>query len=856
MNGSDQENPTEKQAVRDDQLRKFYRREYEVFLDNKEIENLDELSNEQLKDRLRSLSRNYYKLLVKMLKITNINDSVQKKLITTQDILKKRDFEITQAMEKLRDEEEKLRVVFDNAIVGILMIDRDSRIVFTNSNFNDMLGYELDETSELCYDMIIHKDDIEHNRLCFQQLLEGKLSRFRNQNRFVRKNGTTFWGDFSVSPIFDAEQRFTSAIGIIADIDERVRAEEQLKESYRKLKTAQEEIIQLEKKNSAFAMAVTANHEINQPLMILRGNLEMLEMSIAPGNIDPKQKRYIARVLSSMERIQSILDKFKQSTAIRFENYSENTPMVVFSDQDEQKEDLDWQDVLLENNNLFYSLAQNAQAIFFRMSLHDGMLEYISPSVEEMTGYSQEECYEKPYFLNSIIHPDWKEHFSVIWANIIMGKINPYDEFAIQTKDGDTIWILLYLAVIDDILSDPVAVEGIITDITEKKRVLRTLSEERDIFMEGPVTTFKWRSLESGLFLEYVSPNISKYGYMPEDLVGKDYDEWLKIVHPDDVDKIPEKNSRVFDMVRNIHSAEYRIVGPAGQVNWVYDLTGAVRSNLDRVEEFFGYILDITDRKNAELELQRNEHQLREANAAKDKFFSIIAHDLRGPFSSLMGSAELLYTFYDRFDDEKRSNQARRIFTSASQVNNLLDNLLEWSISQSGNIIINAELIKARGVADEIISLLNINAESKGIILRAEIPESQTVFCDRNMFHTILRNLVSNAIKFTSKGGSVTVRCCENGELVEFCVQDTGTGMPLEKVAQLFDPERTLSTVGTAKETGTGLGLLLCKEFVEKNGGAIRVESEEGKGSEFCFSLPRENPQLAIAEKDSGIAGE
>ncbi len=839
MNKPEQGNSTDKQKVRDEQLRKFYRREYEIFLENKEIENLDELSEDQLKDRFRLLNRNYYKMLVKMLKITNINDSVQKKLITTQEILKKRDFEITLAMEKLRDEEEKLRVVFDNAIVGIMMIDRDSRIVFSNSNFNDMLGYDIHETT-LCYESIIHKDDIEHNRLCFLQLLEGKLSRFRNQNRFVREDGSTFWGDFSVSPILDSEQRFTSAIGIIADIDERVRAEEQLKESYRKLKSAQEEIIQLEKKNSAFAMAVTANHEINQPLMILRGNLEMLEMSIAPGHIDPKQKRYIARVLSSMERIQSILDKFKQSTAIRFENYSENTPMVVFSDQNEQKEDIDWQDVLLENNNLFYSLAQNAQAIFFRMSLHDGMLEYVSPSVQDMTGYTQEECYEKPYFLNSIIHPDWKDHFGAIWANIILGKINPYDEIAIQTKDGETIWILLYLAVIDDILSDPVAVEGIITDITEKKRVLRTLSEERDIFMEGPVTTFKWRMLDNGLFLEYVSPNISKYGYRPEDLVGKDYDEWIKIVHPDDVGRIPEKNERVFDMVRNIHSAEYRIVAPNGDIHWVYDLTGAVRSNLDRVEEYFGYILDITDRKKTELELQRNEHQLREANAAKDKFFSIIAHDLRGPFSSLMGSAEMLYTFYDRFDDDKRNAQARRIFTSASQVNNLLDNLLEWSISQSGNIVINPEIIKVGGVVDEIISLLSINADSKGIKLEAEVPKTQIVYCDRNMFHTILRNLVSNAIKFTSSGGSVGIYSRDRGDMIEMCVRDTGTGITKDRILHLFDPDTNLSTIGTAKETGTGLGLILCKEFVERNGGKIKVRSELGKGSEFCFTLPRE----------------
>ncbi len=831
---------SQKQKVRDEELQKFYRREFEIFLENHDAEDLDNLSPDQLKDRLRSLNKNYYKLLVKMLKITNINDSVQNKLITTQDILKKRDVEITQAMEKLREEEEKLRVIFDNAIVGLMMLDCEGNIVFANTNFGDMLGYDQSEVINLSYQQLIHEEDIEHNRLCFHHLLEGKLKKFRNQNRFVRKDSSVFWGDFSVSPILDSELQFTSAIAIIVDIDERVRAEEQLKESYRKLKTAQEEIIQLEKKNSAFAMAVTANHEINQPLMILRGNLEMLEMSMMPGFMEPKQKRYISRVLTSMERIQSILDKFKQSTSIRFENYSENTPMVVFSDVDDSHDNMDWQDVLLENNNLFYSLAQNAQAIFFRMSLTDGVLEYVSPSIQDISGYTPEECYDKPYFLNSIIHPDYKEYFKDIWANIVMGKTNPYDEFAIETKDGECKWILIYLAVIEDILSDPVAVEGIITDITEKKKVLRTLSEERDIFMEGPVTTFKWRANDMGLFLEYVSPNISKYGYSPESLIGKNYHEWLNIVHPEDIGNIPEKNERVFEIGHNIQSAEYRIVSPDHAIRWVYDLTGAVRgNNADTVEEFFGYILDITDRKVVEIELLRREMQLRQANATKNKFFSIIAHDLRGPFSSLMGSAELLYTFYDRFDDEKKIKQARTIYTAASQVNNLLDNLLEWSISQAGNIVINQERVNAKQVVDEIINLLNITAETKGIELRSSTSEKHEIFCDKNMFQTIIRNLVSNAIKFTSAGGYVEVSSRHNGDLIEFCVKDTGTGIPEDIVKQLFDPEVNFSTVGTAKETGTGLGLLLCREFVERNEGNIWVESELEKGSRFCFTIPK-----------------
>lgn len=264
---------------------------------------------------------------------------------------------------------------------------------------------------------------------------------------------------------------------------------------------------------------------------------------------------------------------------------------------------------------------------------------------------------------------------------------------------------------------------------------------------------------------------------------------------------------------------------------------------------------ELMARVKTHLELRSAQQDLREANATKDKFFSIIAHDLKNPFNTLIGLSELLIKDYDYFDDEKKKKFIQSIYESSDNMYKLLENLLNWSRMQTGRIEWNPENIDLNKLADENVSLLKTAAVNKNINFFSELDTGTTVYADVDMVTMVFRNLITNAIKFTQEGGEVKIIAKPTGNFEEITISDTGLGIGEEDIKKLFRINVQHSTSGTAKEKGTGLGLILCKEFIEKNGGKIWVDSELGKGSDFKFTLPKTKSVFVDKEKvrDVGI---
>jgi two-component system sensor histidine kinase/response regulator len=247
---------------------------------------------------------------------------------------------------------------------------------------------------------------------------------------------------------------------------------------------------------------------------------------------------------------------------------------------------------------------------------------------------------------------------------------------------------------------------------------------------------------------------------------------------------------------------------------------------------------ELMTRVNTHLELKAAKEKLRQAVATKDKFFSIIAHDLANIFNTSLGSSSLLTGVQEQLDDEERKEFLLLIHHSLEKGYNLLKNLLEWSRSQTGRIQVTLATLQLKNMVDQNISLLKNNAKAKNITLFSSV-DNLSVVADEKMLDTVIRNLLSNAIKFTPKGGKVDISATKVQEnVVEISISDTGVGIEPENLDNLFRIDVSVSTRGTAKEEGTGLGLILCKEFVEKNGGTIGVESEPKKGSRFYVRLP------------------
>ncbi|MCK9410906.1 MAG: ATP-binding protein [Prolixibacteraceae bacterium] len=241
--------------------------------------------------------------------------------------------------------------------------------------------------------------------------------------------------------------------------------------------------------------------------------------------------------------------------------------------------------------------------------------------------------------------------------------------------------------------------------------------------------------------------------------------------------------------------------------------------------------------KNIAIEKQNVELDI--ANQTKNKLFSIVAHDLKNPFNSILGFINILIDDYDELNEEEKREYLTIIQKSSQTAFNLIENLLDWALTQTNKITLNSQEIKVKDMIGSTVLLLRTFGENKSInIMFDEVDESQTIYADKNMIDTVLRNLLTNAIKFSKKGSSVQISSVIRSDFVDISIKDQGVGMNNEQIEKLFKIDENPSTKGTSGETGSGLGMIICKEFIERNKGEIRVSSMEGKGTTFMITLP------------------
>lgn len=284
-----------------------------------------------------------------------------------------------------------------------------------------------------------------------------------------------------------------------------------------------------------------------------------------------------------------------------------------------------------------------------------------------------------------------------------------------------------------------------------------------------------------------------------------------------------------------------------------FEINGIEKHNINMIiphygtaQELKGYFIVITDvtiLRDRENKIRKQNEELLKSNATREKFFSIIAHDLKNPINALLGLSELLHNDLDQYDDKTRKEFISHFYESTLNIYKLLENLLVWSQSQTGEIKPKPFLVNIKSAIDDNLDLFSHVAQKKDIQINNEVTNDLQIYTDRDMLNTVIRNLLSNAVKFTRKNGEVSVSAKQisiNGlnSFLEISIKDTGVGIAPEKIEDLFDISKKQSTKGTNGESGTGLGLMLCKEFVEKCRGEIRVTSRLGIGCVFSFTVP------------------
>jgi signal transduction histidine kinase len=291
----------------------------------------------------------------------------------------------------------------------------------------------------------------------------------------------------------------------------------------------------------------------------------------------------------------------------------------------------------------------------------------------------------------------------------------------------------------------------------------------------------------------------------------------------------------IFILLLQFYRPDLIINFPTETDRWIDNIITLIYSS------YFIYIIIRFVHKNYALErlkAEKSEIRLNQLNADKDRFISILGHDLKSPFNNLLGLTEVLAEDIRKLNIDEIENHVNNINKIARNTFKLLEDILMWAGAQQGKIPYKPMKLCFADICNDILETLNQTADTKNITINYSAANNINVIADSDMLKTVLRNLVSNAIKFTNNGGEININAEQTEKVVTISVSDNGIGIKPDSLAKLFDISEVLTTKGTAGETGTGLGLLLCKEFVEKHRGKIWVESEVGKGSGFKFTLP------------------
>lgn len=400
-------------------------------------------------------------------------------------------------------------------------------------------------------------------------------------------------------------------------------------------------------------------------------------------------------------------------------------------------------------------------------------------------------------------------------------------------KDGSLAWGELSITALRNKQNEIISYIGVITDITKRKINELEILKLSTALTQSPISII---ITDDNGAIEYANPFFTRLtGYQLPEVLGQNPRILKTNQH------LPKYYQLLWDTIKSgkIWHGEFHNKKKDGSIYIEDAIIAPIINQENKITNFVAVKRDITKQKQDQQELVRQKRELLELNRMKDKFLSIISHDLKNPFNILMGFSNLLLNNFDSYTPSEKKEMLNAIFSTSENTFFLLENLLMWAHSQSGKLKLQKQQIYLKPMGTKVISLLNQGALNKKIALECDIPEALCMIADGNMIELIMRNLITNAIKFTGENGTVSISASQENQNIIIVVEDTGIGMDDSTRMSLFSMTARRSNPGTNHEQGTGLGLIFCKEFTEKHNGQIDVESTLGLGTKFKITLPR-----------------
>jgi two-component system sensor histidine kinase/response regulator len=748
------------------------------------------------------------------------------------------------------EKEDKFKRLINSLGTDFLYFIRDihGMNTFISPSVENLLGYSQEEAQrnfrEFLTDAEINKKALAHSELSLKGI---KQPPFRSE--VYHRDGSTRIFYNSEIPVLDEAGKIIAVEGLSRDITEALKSEEELRqqeELYRMMMETIEEVFWIFDLKSYKLIYISPKYE-----KVYANPIELLYTK--PGSF---LKTVSAEDIPMVKNAYKQLSKGKGFDIEYRLKMPDNSVRWIWSRSfiitDNKKKpslvlgtalDITDRKRVQLDTNLLAAIVENTED---HAVIKDTKLRIIASNkantiaagkknAEELIGKTDIEIYGNHPHVRQYVEDDKKALLLKKGQTVVNEQIFVY-------PDGRTIHSLIKKFPIFDEKNKLIAIAGISRDITDYKKALQSLSQSEKKFR------FLIENQSEGIgildtknrftFINPATERIfrSEKGKMINKSLLQFVDRENKLLITENFKKLAEKDTITFEISINIKGSKTATIL----------VTATMLKQDSKNTGTFIVFNDITTFRKTEEALLKSEKELQISNAEKDKFFSIIAHDLKNPFHSILNLSDLLLKHYSTYDKEEVLTFIKMIHDSSSQAFSLLENLLHWSRARSGRMDLRPEKVDLNSVVTDNIRLLEVSASEKNIKLTNSVKPKTFVECDANMISTVIRNIISNAIKFTRPTGKINITSRENANTCELSITDTGVGISEENLGKLFRIDTHFSTTGTANEEGTGLGLILCREFINLNNGSIRVVSKPGKGSTFTVELPKPSSQKTL----------
>ncbi|WP_430813854.1 PAS domain S-box protein [Carboxylicivirga sp. RSCT41] len=744
--------------------------------------------------------------------------------------------------------EQTFKDTFKYSGVGIVLASLEGVFINVNDAACKMLGYS--EKDLLCMNFreITHPDDLETNQKALQQLLNDEIKYYHLEKRYITKAGQTIWANLYVTVVRGVDNQPLYLNTQLVDITPRITYQQALIEEKKKIEAKESHyralfeesydavILRKDRKAIACNQAAVDILEYGSKEELLNHRPEDVSPMYQPdGQLSKDKASHYTQLAFKMGRwsfdwlfkTKSGKEKWANVAITRFVVNGEEYSYSIWRDISVRKK----QELELRSLSNKLIKAQSLASIgYFELYLGD---KHASGSDEYYKIYQiKRPRHTRRDFLD-VVCPEDRERVMAIQDKAQNGD-GSYDmKYRIKTPAG----IYKHIHEIGEFKFDgngtPYYLLGMVHDITkEREAELKLLESEnklRTIFDTAQVGIMHNKNRHTIFSNNYLC---NLLGYTNDELLNKDtsmfytsYEEFIAVGKRINRKLLSGKSIFQETIFRKKDGLLINVLIKSSYYNGMDDSDGII-----------SVITDIT-------KLKTIEQELKQTNVEKDKFFSIIAHDLKGPFHALFGLSDLLVSNYQEYDEKTKLELISHINRDLETTYKLLENLLTWTRSRSGRIEYRPTVINAKDFIEDGIEILESSIRKKEISIITDIDTHAHIYADKETMNTVLRNLLSNAVKFTHKKGKVIISSellegQNNKRYLAISVTDNGVGIPEGLIEDLFKINVNTTSQGTDNESGTGLGLILCQDFVRKNGGEIKVESMEGQGSAFTFTVP------------------